>query len=606
MNTENHYQETDLGNIAPNPRGEYRPEEAYEYLDLVVFEGGSYVCLAENGTTITGISPESGKTTQYWQVITIPGSLTPEYIAMHDRVANLSEQVEADAEEVRSAEQNVSGMEENVTQMQEQTMQSAEAAERSKDSAAGYASSADASRQAAEESEQNINAHITGFDIHVAEKTEEAENDIEAARIASNKAIIAQQEQSVNEVARAGIEAVSAAQAAAQTATEKAQAASTSEKNAVASEKAAKLSEENATKMAEQVAADKEQVANDRTAVENAKQEMAESAAQIEKNAQGISELKSDIIDLKDEKITKFYTNNLGETHIIDSDNGKIQDMKVFGKSSQDVVPTIENPVEIKGVVNPTVKVTNEDSVNAQSFTVNGVTLCAVPVKEGGNITVNGQRYIADYIDVENGKVVKYVKKLFLKQCQWSKAINKGVIRFYASTRDAVGIGGNKIIKNAYSISSHFAFVTSTPDRIGTFTANADGTNANIGFAFSTDTTTTSDDFNNWILNNKPFVLLPVLKEELPLTSEQIHALKELSTYYPVTNISINSKQLDGYTLFNYPISMENGWNYVKQQIGDTRDYIYDMDARTQDTDLQSAEAYVNSEYAVALAELEV
>lgn len=45
--------------------------------------------------------------------------------------------------------------------------------------------------------------------------------------------------------------------------------------------------------------------------------------------------------------------------------------------------------------------------------------------------------------------------------------------------------------------------------------------------------------------------------------------------------------------------SMANGWNYVKQQLNDNRDYIYDMD-------LQSAEAYVNSEYAVALTELEV
>ena len=44
---------------------------------------------------------------------------------------------------------------------------------------------------------------------------------------------------------------------------------------------------------------------------------------------------------------------------------------------------------------------------------------------------------------------------------------------------------------------------------------------------------------------------------------------------------------------------MQNGWNYVKQQLGDTRDYIYDME-------LQLAEAYVNSEYAVSLAELEV
>lgn len=72
-----------------------------------------------------------------------------------------------------------------------------------------------------------------------------------------------------------------------------------------------------------------------------------------------------------------------------------------------------------------------------------------------------------------------------------------------------------------------------------------------------------------------------------------------LSTYYPVTNITVGSEQLDGYTVFNYPISLANGWNYVKQQLNDNRDYIYDMD-------LQSAEAYVNSEYAVTLTELEV
>lgn len=87
--------------------------------------------------------------------------------------------------------------------------------------------------------------------------------------------------------------------------------------------------------------------------------------------------------------------------------------------------------------------------------------------------------------------------------------------------------------------------------------------------------------------------------QEEDLSLEEIELLKSLSTYYPVTNISVNSEQLDGYTVFNYTISMANGWNYVKQQIGDTRDYIYDMD-------LQSAEAYVNSEYAVALTELEV
>nr|DAZ25780.1 MAG TPA: Minor structural protein adsorption, WTA interaction, caudovirales.2A [Caudoviricetes sp.] len=435
-----------------------------------------------------------------------------------------------------------------------------------------------------------------------------------------------------------------------------------------------------------------------------------------------VSSLKEDLSN----KITKFYASNQGETHLADSDNGKIQDMMIYGKSSQDGTPTPENPVEIKSVVNPTVKLLgsnilkirdgeyqdvgctitvsngviklngtstdneriylpidtpsmlkegteiifcpnniggvekinkcyvdysneNTKSLSIASNTINTphvitrqdaryefklsikitrgntfnnetwkpqiligkqitpfepykeqsiqlpITLNAIPVSSDGNVTINGQQYIADYVDVENGKIVKCVEKLFLKQAQWGIAINKGVLRFYGRTNEALGIDGSKIIKNPFLISSHFAFVTNTPDRIGTFTANADG----ISFAFSTDTTITSDDFNNWILNNKPFVLLPVLKEELPLTSEQIQALKELATYYPVTNISVNSEQLDGYTVFNYPISMANGWNYVKQQLNDNRDYIYDMDT-------QSAEAYVNSEYAVALTELEV
>lgn len=33
--TENNYQETDLGNVSLNPRGEYDPGASYEYLDTV-------------------------------------------------------------------------------------------------------------------------------------------------------------------------------------------------------------------------------------------------------------------------------------------------------------------------------------------------------------------------------------------------------------------------------------------------------------------------------------------------------------------------------------------------------------------------------------------
>lgn len=92
--TENNYQETDLGNVSLNPRGEYDPGASYEYLDTVSYQGGSYMCLAELGTTITGIAPDPGRNTDAWQMLTLPGDLKPEYIAMHDDTVNHARQAE--------------------------------------------------------------------------------------------------------------------------------------------------------------------------------------------------------------------------------------------------------------------------------------------------------------------------------------------------------------------------------------------------------------------------------------------------------------------------------------------------------------------------------
>ena len=127
------------------------------------------------------------------------------------------------------------------------------------------------------------------------------------------------------------------------------------------------------------------------------------------KTAEDLGPLKKEIGLLKEDlsnKITKFYASNQGETHLADSDNGKIQDMMIYGKSSQDGTPTPENPVEIKSVVNPTVKVTNEDGLKVQTVAL-PYTLNAIPVSSDGNVTINGQQYVADYVDVERGKLTR-------------------------------------------------------------------------------------------------------------------------------------------------------------------------------------------------------
>ncbi len=158
MQTENTYIETDLGNIALNPRGEYSDEVSYEYLDTVSYKGGSYICVAELGKSISGIAPAQGKNTEHWQMLTLPGQLTPEAAAMHDDVVNKAKQVETSRAAVELSQQEVEAAQADVSQMRQDTQDASQMAIASRDSAAGYAQSAEISRTAAKESEDNVKA----------------------------------------------------------------------------------------------------------------------------------------------------------------------------------------------------------------------------------------------------------------------------------------------------------------------------------------------------------------------------------------------------------------------------------------------------------------
>lgn len=74
--------------------------------------------------------------------------------------------------------------------------------------------------------------------------------------------------------------------------------------------------------------------------------------------------------------------------------------------------PSPDYPQEIKSVVNPIVKVTNEDGLKVQSVTFNNITLNAIPVTSGGNVTINGQQWICDEVDLERGVKVQRVKSV--------------------------------------------------------------------------------------------------------------------------------------------------------------------------------------------------
>ena len=746
--TENNYVNTDLGNVALNSCGEYNADSSYEYLDTVNYEGGSYFCKVEFPKKISGIAPKAGVSTEFWQLLTIPGDATSEYIKLHDEVVNKAKQVETSRAAVELSQTEVEAAQADVSQMRQDTQEAAEEAASIRDSAAGYAQSAETSRTAAKESEDNINAQVTEFDTHVAEKTSAAETAITEARRAAVNAVSTKQDdatqavtdegdkqiknvedagtEQIGKAKSAGASAVSAAGAAGVSAVNAVKAQQTASIKAVADEGTQQVTAVNTagstqvstieTKGADQVKAIKE-------AGENALQNISNGvdkglseegkAADAKATGEAISNLTEDLSN----KITKFYASNQGETHLADSDNGKIMDMMLYGKSEQfttigknllkikdgtqtlrgvtvtandgvvalkgtavesgwailtidsfvldgtyilssnissnvrvivvnksfksilkegesanlenaeaskvcftvtegetydisNILIQIEKgsvatsyepytggipspnpsyPQEIKSVVNPIVKLSNEDGTQSETVTL-PYTLNAIPVSSGGNVTIDGQQYIADYVDVERGKLVKRVYEyVFSGESRWNAAVDGAQ---YLAWR----VGDNPgIIDSTYDKKCLCSCLIAN-----ILSATRKGENY-------ISTQSLDDTCRVWVSANvatskltgeKVFLAL-IVPEEISLTQEEIRAFKELAAYYPVTNVNVASEQLNGYTVFNYPVSMKNGWNYVKQQLNDNRDYIYDMD-------LQSTEAYVNSEYAVALTELEV
>lgn len=220
-------------------------------------------------------------------------------------------------------------------------------------------------------------------------------------------------------------------------------------------------------------------------------------------------------------------------------------------------------------------------------------TLNAIPVSSGGNVTIDGQQYIADRV-VEKDGVFGIERNI--REIHTNTKIMNNNSEEYPGWREVEGIsdvtyysGQPTGTSRALTHISNFTQTTLRQNNIG---------HNNIVFLISGAIGYSQSELIAKAIDVDMYIRLQDAIFE-PFPGDIQAKLRTLVTNYPVTNISVTSDQLDGYTVFNYQISMANGWNYVKQQLGDTRDYIYDMD-------LQSAEAYVNSEYAVALTELEV
>lgn len=232
-------------------------------------------------------------------------------------------------------------------------------------------------------------------------------------------------------------------------------------------------------------------------------------------------------------------------------------------------------------------------------------TLNAIPVLSGGNVTIDGQQYIADRIVEKDGvlgierRVIDISKDLSSDSMDFdgsNEKTNKIVYHVNHKLKDSIYPCASDILpwKIVWNVDEEGIYVDSDSVII-----RIDKTRC------GTEEQAAKEWMDATMSKHHLYACLSDTVFE-PLDQDSQEQLKELHVNYPVTNISVTSDQLDGHTVFNYPISMANGWNYVKQQLGDTRDYIYDMETKLSDAEYETAMACVNSEYAVALAELDM
>lgn len=199
--------------------------------------------------------------------------------------------------------------------------------------------------------------------------------------------------------------------------------------------------------------------------------------------------------------------------------------------------PSPEYPQEIKSVVNPTVKVTSEDGLKVQSVTLNNITLNAIPVSSGGNVTIDGQQYIADYVDVERRKLVRLCYLYKFDMDDYVGTLPDETMqdaRFVFTLRNAskeqfTRIGLSNIGYKYYQDIDNSAYP------YGVCITNINEARIRVKGV------TNKSELAEYLASNNVFLLYALQTQiEEELTTEQIQTLKEFVTYYPVTIVENN------------------------------------------------------------------
>lgn len=438
-----------------------------------------------------------------------------------EAVQGLAEQVEINADTVAQDKQAVTGMLSQAQQEASDAALSAQAAKLSETAAAqaqtGAEAAEDTARQYAEETEADRQA--VANDKQVVSQMREA--------VAADRQAVEQTAAQFGQTAQDALTAIGQAQSTAVGAvkaegnkqTTAVQEAGTQAVSEVAEAKttavqAVTTEGDKQTKRVEDAAAgiiaDREQISQNKTDIAGLVEGMTDLAPAIHSTASG-----------------SVITAN-------DAAEGRpFRRLRVFGKSTQDGAPSVENPVPIvsageSGTINVSISDSGSQSQSLTLATPNG--LPGVPVSKDGNYTdSNGQQWVCDEIDLERGKYVQRVKEINPADYdRWISDKTTGNLRFKIIGTDAA----KKTVRSEI-LSNRFTFLSSGHMLGGSFTYNSDV------YFYLPSTVTTVEECKQWFVDNQTTIYYQLETPiERDLTPEEIAAYKALRTYGPTTVIT--------------------------------------------------------------------
>lgn len=157
-------------------------------------------------------------------------------------------------------------------------------------------------------------------------------------------------------------------------------------------------------------------------------------------------------------------------------------------------------------------------------------TLNAIPVSEGGNVTIDGQQYIADYVDIENKKLVRMIKQATFSGTCHPPTTNGG-LGWINTTFSDIDLNHSVALCKQYRFVSDHGWSETTPC---------------IAF--------TEGNFRIYDTNDKYIsadIFYPIATPTITdLTDAEVQAFKDLYTYSPTTVVSASSEQLTPYIEF--------------------------------------------------------